>query len=232
MPTAMPLLPFTSRFGNFAGRTVGSCSRSSKFGVNATVFLVDVGEQLAGQPRAAPPCSGRPPRCRRRWSRSCPGRPRAGSAARSPGPSAPSPRRPPSRRAGGTCRARHRPPSRSSCTAARRQPRLLHGVQDPAVHRLQPVPHVRQRALHDDAHRVVEERVPHLLLDEARQDLLGLLGRRRARHGLRMVLRAWARPGCISRVGGIPRRRRGCRTRKVPRCARGVPVRTRVWAAR
>ena len=29
MPTAMPLEPLTSRLGNFAGRTVGSCRVSS-----------------------------------------------------------------------------------------------------------------------------------------------------------------------------------------------------------
>ena len=39
MPTAMPVEPFTSRFGNFDGRTVGSCSRSSKLGWKSTVFL-------------------------------------------------------------------------------------------------------------------------------------------------------------------------------------------------
>ncbi len=52
----------------------------------------------AGPPRsasAAPRCTARPPRCRRRSSRSCPARPRAGSAARSPAPSGPSRRRRP-----------------------------------------------------------------------------------------------------------------------------------------
>ncbi len=39
MPTAMPEAPFTSRFGNLAGRTEGSCSESSKFGMKSTVFL-------------------------------------------------------------------------------------------------------------------------------------------------------------------------------------------------
>ena len=39
IPTAMPLDPLTSRFGSADGRTVGSSSRSSKFGAKSTVFL-------------------------------------------------------------------------------------------------------------------------------------------------------------------------------------------------
>jgi hypothetical protein len=39
MPTAMPELPLTSRFGTPAGMTVGSWSRSSKLGAKSTVFL-------------------------------------------------------------------------------------------------------------------------------------------------------------------------------------------------
>ncbi|MNC89220.1 hypothetical protein D3C83_51240 [compost metagenome] len=39
MPTAMPLEPLTSKFGNAAGSTVGSCNRSSKFGTKSTVSL-------------------------------------------------------------------------------------------------------------------------------------------------------------------------------------------------
>src|SRR5207247_1895889 len=39
MPTAMPAEPFTIRFGSRAGRTVGSCRRSSKLGTKSTVFL-------------------------------------------------------------------------------------------------------------------------------------------------------------------------------------------------
>ncbi len=39
MPTAIPELPFTSRFGIPLGSTVGSCRRSSKFGAKSTVFL-------------------------------------------------------------------------------------------------------------------------------------------------------------------------------------------------
>ena len=39
MPTAIPCEPFSSRFGSFAGRTVGSVSVSSKFGIMSTVFF-------------------------------------------------------------------------------------------------------------------------------------------------------------------------------------------------
>jgi hypothetical protein len=45
------------------------------------------------------------------------------------------------------------------------QPRVEHPVQDAAVHRLQAVADVRERARHDDRHRVVEEGALHLLLD-------------------------------------------------------------------
>ncbi len=37
MPTAIPLEPLTRRLGNRAGRTTGSCSESSKFGMKSTV---------------------------------------------------------------------------------------------------------------------------------------------------------------------------------------------------
>ena len=40
-----------------------------------------------------------------------------------------------------------------------------HGVEDPAVHRLEAVAHVRQGPGHDDRHGVLEERALHLLLD-------------------------------------------------------------------
>src|SRR5690606_6195866 len=49
---------------------------------------------------------------------------------------------------------------------------LAHRVQHAAVHRLQPVPHVRQRAAHDHAHRVIEVGLPHLVLEIDRQYFL------------------------------------------------------------
>ena len=39
IPTAMPVEPFTIRFGMPAGRTAGSSIVSSKFGTVLTVFL-------------------------------------------------------------------------------------------------------------------------------------------------------------------------------------------------
>ena len=44
-------------------------------------------------------------------------------------------------------------------------PVVEHGVEDPAVHRLEPVAHVGQRTGDDDRHGVLEERALHLLLD-------------------------------------------------------------------
>ena len=57
--------------------------------------------------------------------------------------------------------------------AAGHEARLVHRVEDAAVHRLQPVAHVGERALHDDAHRVVEEGLAHLVLDQAREHARG-----------------------------------------------------------
>ena len=39
IPTAIPDEPFTSSAGIFAGKTVGSCNLSSKFGIKSTVFF-------------------------------------------------------------------------------------------------------------------------------------------------------------------------------------------------
>ena len=43
--------------------------------------------------------------------------------------------------------------------------RLVHRKQHTAMHRLQTVSHVRKSASHDHAHRVIEVRAPHLLLE-------------------------------------------------------------------
>ncbi len=57
---------------------------------------------------------------------------------------------------------------------------LVHRVQDPAVHGLEPVTYVGQRPGHDDGHGVLEERALHLLLDldglDRGWDRLGDLG--------------------------------------------------------
>ena len=45
---------------------------------------------------------------------------------------------------------------------------LVHGVEDAALHRLEAVADVGQRASDDDAHGVVEVGLAHLVLDAAR----------------------------------------------------------------
>jgi hypothetical protein len=44
-------------------------------------------------------------------------------------------------------------------------PLLVHGVENSPMHRLEPVAHVRERPADDDAHRVVEIRLAHLVFD-------------------------------------------------------------------
>ena len=72
---------------------------------------------------------------------------------------------------------------------------LVHGVEDAAVNGLETVAHVRQRALHDHAHRIVEEGLADLVLDEPRQDAFALdwtghVRSRRPVSGVRRRLRA------------------------------------------
>ncbi|OPZ49525.1 MAG: hypothetical protein BWY92_01398 [Firmicutes bacterium ADurb.BinA052] len=43
------------------------------------------------------------------------------------------------------------------------EPNVVHRIENPAVDRLQAVPHVRQRPAHYDAHRVEQERPAHLV---------------------------------------------------------------------
>ena len=40
IPTAIPEVPFTNKFGNLDGSTIGSFSVSSKFGAKSTVSLL------------------------------------------------------------------------------------------------------------------------------------------------------------------------------------------------
>ncbi len=48
----------------------------------------------------------------------------------------------------------------------RQESQLVHRIEDAPVHRLQAIAHIGQRALHDDAHRIVEERFLQLVFDE------------------------------------------------------------------
>ena len=66
---------------------------------------------------------------------------------------------------------------------------LVHGVEHPAVHRLEAVAHIGQRAPHDHAHGVIEEGTLHFLLETDRYRFFGELilihGIRDAPHGPR-----------------------------------------------
>ena len=62
MPTAMPFVPLTSRFGTRAGRTVGSLQAVVEVRREIDALLVDVGEELhreLREPRFGVPVRGR-----------------------------------------------------------------------------------------------------------------------------------------------------------------------------
>ncbi len=59
-------------------------------------------------------------------------------------------------------------PRRLLVGAVERQPQVLHGVEHAAVHGLEAVADVGQRAAHDDGHGVVQVGLPHLLFDRNR----------------------------------------------------------------
>ena len=52
------------------------------------------------------------------------------------------------------------------------EPALVHSIEDTPMHGLEPVPHVRQRPAHDDAHGVAHVAIFHLAHDLARDDFL------------------------------------------------------------
>ena len=89
------------------------------------------------------------------------------------------------------------------------QPHLPHRVQDPAMDGLQAVADVGQRTRHDDAHRVIEVRDAHLVLDPDGSDVADVVG-----HGrllLRRSVTAGVRGWCAGRASARtrqPRRRR------------------------
>ena len=59
------------------------------------------------------------------------------------------------------------------------EPQQPHGVQDAAVHRLQPVAHVGQRAVHDRRQRIGEIALFERLLQVDRLDVVAAAGGRR-----------------------------------------------------
>ena len=74
--------------------------------------------------------------------------------------------------------------SRLLVAPPRHQAQLVHGVEDPAVNRLQAVTNVGKRTGDDDAHRIVDERLLHLLFDEAGQNTFARVG---CCHGVPML---------------------------------------------
>ncbi len=92
----------------------------------------------------------------------------------------------------------------------RKEPQLVHGVEDPPVHGLEAVAHVGKRPLDDDAHGVVQERLPHLVLDQTGEDPLSLLSRR---HSISCTMvggiSSWPTPGSTGTPRSRHRRRRG-----------------------
>ena len=51
---------------------------------------------------------------------------------------------------------------------------LMHRIKDPAMNWFEPIPHIRQCALHNYAHRIIEKRLAHFLLKESRQNSFSL----------------------------------------------------------
>ena len=70
----------------------------------------------------------------------------------------------------------------------RRQAVFVHGVQDAAVHRLQTVPHIRQRTRHDDRHGIFKEALFHFLFEIHGKDLRHLTAARGLLGGKRRIV--------------------------------------------
>ena len=173
MPTAMPPPPFTNRFGKRAGSTSGSLLLPVVRVAEVDGLLVDLAEQLHRQLRqAALRCSATPPAGR--------------SFGRTEVPVAVDervPQREVLRHAGQRVVDRlvavrvvlaHHFADRVRALAVLTvgaHPLGVHAVEDPALHRLQTVARVGQRARRDDRHRVVQEGAFHLLLDLDRFDV-------------------------------------------------------------
>jgi hypothetical protein len=57
----------------------------------------------------------------------------------------------------------------------RQQAEVVHRVQDSPMNGLETVAHIRQRARHDHAHRVVDERLFDLLVDQTRENAFAIV---------------------------------------------------------
>ncbi len=171
IPTAIPAEPLTSRFGKRDGSTAGSLARLVVVRARSRRCRRRCrAASRSPSARAAPRCSASRPAGRRRSSRSCPGRRRAGSAGE--GLRHPDERVVDRRVAVRVVLAHHVADGRGGLLVGpvRLQPRLVHAVEDAAVDGLEAVADVGQRAPDDHAHRVVEVARAHLLLELARLD--------------------------------------------------------------
>jgi hypothetical protein len=57
----------------------------------------------------------------------------------------------------------------------RHEAEIVHGVEHAPVYRLESVADIGERARHDDAHRVVDERLLDLVVDQARKDAFAVV---------------------------------------------------------
>ncbi len=89
--------------------------------------------------------------------------------------------------------------------AARAQRKVVHGHQHAALAGFQSVAHIRQRAVHDRAHRIGKVAVAKLLLDLLVGDLLVVEHHRRQRAGGRFAVGSRTtrrfRPAALGRTG-------------------------------
>jgi hypothetical protein len=171
IPTAMPEEPLTSRFGNRDGSTVGSAARLVVVRLEVDGVGVDLAKHLGGKPRK--------PALRV---------PHRGGGVAVERAEVPLPVHERIAHREGLGEAHERVVDRRVAVRmvrahhvaddARRllvrtvglHAGLVHPVEDAAVHRLQPVADVGQRATDDDVHRIAEEARPHLLVELARLD--------------------------------------------------------------
>ena len=94
--------------------------------------------------------------------------------------------------------------------AVRLQPHRMHRVEDAAVNRLEPVPHIRKRTPHDHAHRVIEVRRAHLELEVPRLNTPVAINRHlpapagRCVHRARRGVLDSTSIGCVGRLSAGP----------------------------
>ena len=160
MPTAMPVGAVDQQVRHARRQNFRLCLAVVVVGLEIDGLLVDVFEQRRRRcATGALRCTAWPPADRRRPSRSCPARRPAGSASRTAAPCGPTRRRSAESPCGWNLPMHFADDLGALARGAVEvQPHLVHAEQDAAVHRLQPVADVGQRAADDHAHRVIEIR--------------------------------------------------------------------------